>query len=143
MRTFITERLPMAVTKSCAALDSITATAWNIAKNTEDDRVKLNALTLVKETEKDKIDIVSNVNLVDQIVSETDQRQQTQQDPAQLVGQGSEEDLPQLGESENNLLQPVVVSSEELDTDSPEEEEDPAPVTRARAIPVDDSGDRD
>lgn len=73
---FITERLPMAVTKSCTALDNITSTAWNLAKNSDDDRVKLQALTLIKETEKDKIDIVSNVNIVDQIVSETENRQQ-------------------------------------------------------------------
>jgi hypothetical protein len=66
----------MAVTKSCTALDNITSTAWNLAKNSDDDRVKLQALTLIKETEKDKIDIVSNVNIVDQIVSETENRQQ-------------------------------------------------------------------
>jgi hypothetical protein len=67
MHDFITERLPMAVTKSCTALDSITSTAWDLARNTDDDRIRLQALTLIKETEKDKIDIVSNVNIVDQI----------------------------------------------------------------------------
>jgi hypothetical protein len=66
----------MAVTKSCTALDNITSKAGNLAKNSDDDRVKLQALTLIKETEKDKIDIVSNVNIVDQIVSETENRQQ-------------------------------------------------------------------
>jgi hypothetical protein len=68
----------MAVTKSCTALDSITSTAWDLARNTEDDRIRLQALTLIKETEKDKIDIVSNVNIVDQIVSEQEKQQQQQ-----------------------------------------------------------------
>jgi hypothetical protein len=80
MKEFVTERLPMAVTKSCTALDSITAKAWELARDTDDDRIRLQALTLIKETEKDKIDIVSNVNIVDQILSETEQRQQGQQD---------------------------------------------------------------
>jgi len=64
------------VTKSSTALDSITAKAWELARDTDDDRIRLQALTLIKETEKDKIDIVSNVNIVDQIVTQTEQRQQ-------------------------------------------------------------------
>jgi len=97
MKEFVTERLPMAVVKSCTALDSVTSTAWELAKSTDDDRIRLQALTLIKETEKDKIDIVSNVNIVDQIVTQTEQRQQAQRDTAlQPVGEPEAEDLLQL-----------------------------------------------
>ena len=95
MKEFVTERLPMAITKSCTALDSITARAWELARDTEDDRIRLQALTLIKETEKDKIDIVSNVNIVDQIITQTEQRQQAQQDPYHefmVRGEGEKED---------------------------------------------------
>src|SRR5215207_7513409 len=85
------------VTKSSTALDSITAKAWELARDTDDDRIRLQALTLIKETEKDKIDIVSNVNIVDQIVTQTEQRQQAQRDTAlQPVGEPEAEDLLQL-----------------------------------------------
>jgi len=126
MHDFITERLPMAVSKSCAALDSITATAWNIAKNTDDDRVKLNALTLIKETEKDKIDIVSNVNLVDQVIDAAEQKQRV-----------AIPTIPTPSEEEEQAIADEYIR----DTKYSEKEEDSAPVTRARAIPVDDPGE--
>jgi glycyl-tRNA synthetase beta subunit len=109
MHEFITERLPMAVAKSCTALDSITSTAWDLARNTDDDRIRLQALTLIKETEKDKIDIVSNVNIVDQIVSEQEKQQQQQNDSVlQLVGELKEEEA-----EENGLVQPVGEGGED------------------------------
>jgi len=68
LKTFITERLPTAIAKTCTSLDIITQKAWETVANAErdrDEKTKLQALNLIKETEADKLEVVSNVNIVD------------------------------------------------------------------------------
>jgi hypothetical protein len=76
MKQFMTEKLPVTVTKAFAALDLISAKAWDTANTTRDERVRIQALSLVKETEKDKIDTVSNLDVVDKIISITEKKQE-------------------------------------------------------------------
>ena len=132
MNTFITERLPMAVTKSCNALDNITTAAWHLARNTNDDSIRIKALNLIKDTEHEKLEIVSNVNIVDQIITQTEQRQQ-----AQPVCSSNDEHIEEpnieVCSNEQRLTEETSVCSNEQKLD----EEESAPATRARAIPID------
>jgi orotate phosphoribosyltransferase-like protein len=79
IKQFLTEKLPVTVTKAFAALDLISARAWDTANTTRDEKVRIQALSLVKETEKDKIDIVSNVDVVDKIISITEAKKEQEQ----------------------------------------------------------------
>jgi DNA-binding transcriptional regulator LsrR (DeoR family) len=68
LRTFISERLPEEVDKAFTSFDSIIKRAWQTADSTEDDKVRLQALNLVKETFAAKMDLCSNVDIVNHVI---------------------------------------------------------------------------
>jgi hypothetical protein len=65
---FINERLPEEVDKAFTSYDSIIKTAWQTANNTEDDKVRLQALNLVKETFAAKMDLCSNADIINHVI---------------------------------------------------------------------------
>lgn len=93
LKSFITERLPTAIAKTCTSLDLITQKAWETVANAErnhDEKIKLQALSLIKETEADKIEIVSNVYIVDQLISTVEEKEKQKQ-PLRFVEREEEE----------------------------------------------------
>jgi predicted transcriptional regulator len=67
MQSFITELLPNSIKKTLVSLNLITLEAWNMVDNSHDDNTKLQALKLIKDTEADKIGIVSNVDIINKL----------------------------------------------------------------------------
>ena len=65
MKRYIDERLPEEYEKCLVGLNAITKEAWNTAANTEDKREKIQALLLAKECYSMKLDLLTNVTVVD------------------------------------------------------------------------------
>ena len=76
MQQFITELLPNSIKKTLVSLNLITLEAWDMVEKTHDDNTKLQALKLIKETEADKIGIVSNVDIVNKVITQIEQIRQ-------------------------------------------------------------------
>ena len=55
---YIDERLPEEYEKCLVGLNAITREAWNTAQNTEDKREKIQALSLAKESQSMKLDLL-------------------------------------------------------------------------------------
>jgi hypothetical protein len=67
-RTKKNERLPEEYEKCLVRLNAITKEAWNTAANTEDKREKIQALSLAKECYSMKLDLLTNVTVVDDAI---------------------------------------------------------------------------
>ena len=65
MKRYIDERLPEEYEKCLVGLNAITKEAWNTAHNTEDKKEKIQALLLAKECYSMKLDLLTNVTVVD------------------------------------------------------------------------------
>ena len=96
--TFINERLPEEVDKAFTSFDSIIKRAWHTANNTEDDKVLLKALNLVKETFAAKMDLCSNVDIVNHVIGMA-------RDQSRLAGaeQGQKQEQEQEEEQESSV----------------------------------------
>jgi DNA-binding MarR family transcriptional regulator len=60
IKKYIDERLPEEYEKCLVGLTAITREAWNTASNTEDEREKIQALSLAKECYSMKLDLLTN-----------------------------------------------------------------------------------
>jgi DNA-binding MarR family transcriptional regulator len=60
IKRYIDERLPEEYEKCLVGLTAITREAWNTASNTEDEREKIQALSLAKECYSMKLDLLTN-----------------------------------------------------------------------------------
>jgi hypothetical protein len=65
IKKYIDERLPEEYEKCLVGLDAITKEAWNTANNTEDNREKIQALSLAKESYSMKFDLLTSATVVD------------------------------------------------------------------------------
>jgi Trp operon repressor len=68
IKRYIDERLPEEYEKCMVGLTAITKEAWNTAQNTEDNREKIQALSLVKECYSMKLDLLTNAAVVDDAI---------------------------------------------------------------------------
>src|ERR671936_727614 len=68
IKRYIDERLPEEYEKCLVGLTAITKEAWNTAQNTEDKREKIQALSLAKECYSMKLDLLTNVTVVDDAI---------------------------------------------------------------------------
>ena len=68
MKRYIDERLPEEYEKCLVGLNAITKEAWNTAHNTEDKKEKIQALLLAKEYYSMKLDLLTNVTVVDDAI---------------------------------------------------------------------------
>ena len=64
----IDERLPEEYEKCLVGLNAITKEAWKIEQTTEDNREKLQALSLAKECYCMKMDLLTNATVVDDAI---------------------------------------------------------------------------
>jgi predicted transcriptional regulator len=65
IKKYIDERLPQEYEKCLVGLNAITKEAWTTAKNTEDKREKIQALSLAKECYSMKLELLTNATVVD------------------------------------------------------------------------------
>jgi hypothetical protein len=76
MKTFVTELLPETIVTTVATLRLVTKTAWNLVNSTEDKRVIVPALNLIRECAKDRLNILADVNIVDKIVATVEEKKE-------------------------------------------------------------------
>ena len=65
IKRYIEERLPEEYEKGLVGLTAILREAWNTSQQTEDKREKIQALALAKECYSMKLDLLTNVTVVD------------------------------------------------------------------------------
>jgi hypothetical protein len=68
IKTYIDERLPEEYEKCLVGLNAITKEAWNTAQSTEDNREKIQALSLAKKCYSMKLDLLTNATVVDDAI---------------------------------------------------------------------------
>src|SRR5919198_1042423 len=68
IKRYIDERLPEEYEKCLVGLNAITKEAWNTAEQTEDRREKIQALSLAKEGYSMKLELLTNVTVVDDAI---------------------------------------------------------------------------
>ncbi|MFL6315308.1 MAG: hypothetical protein ACJ73C_01030, partial [Nitrososphaeraceae archaeon] len=65
IKRYIDERLPEEYEKCLVGLTAITKEAWNTSQQTEDQREKIQALSLAKECYSMKLELLTNATVVD------------------------------------------------------------------------------
>ncbi|MFL6432924.1 MAG: hypothetical protein ACJ71O_04210 [Nitrososphaeraceae archaeon] len=68
IKRYIDERLPEEYEKYLVGLTAITKEAWDTAQTTEDNREKIQALSLAKECYSMKLDLLTNATVVDDAI---------------------------------------------------------------------------
>ncbi|MFL6425011.1 MAG: hypothetical protein ACJ71R_15655 [Nitrososphaeraceae archaeon] len=68
IKRYIDERLPEEYEKCLIGLTTITKEAWDTAQTTEDNREKIQALSLAKECYSMKLDLLTNATVVDDAI---------------------------------------------------------------------------
>jgi len=120
IKEFVTSELPNTVARAKVTLDMITQKLWATVAQAErdrDEKIKMQALAAIQSAEMQKIEIVSNTGIVDSVITAAEQRQQEHSS----IQNGH---LAKLKEEE-------------------ETEVDESTSDNNKAIPIDDSGDRE
>jgi predicted transcriptional regulator len=68
IKRYIDERLPEEYEKCLVGLTAITKEAWNTAQHVEDNREKIQALSLAKDCYLMKLDLLTNATVVDDTI---------------------------------------------------------------------------
>jgi hypothetical protein len=68
IKRYIDERLPEEYEKCLVGLTAITKEAWNTSQQTEDQREKIQALSLAKECYSMKLELLTNATVVDDAI---------------------------------------------------------------------------
>ncbi len=68
IKKYIDERLPEEYEKCLVGLNAITKEAWNTSQQTEDNREKIQALSLAKECYSMKLELLTNASVVDDAI---------------------------------------------------------------------------
>ena len=74
IKRYIDERLPEEYEKCIVGLNAITKEAWNTSANTEDNREKIQALSLAKECYSMKLDLLTNAAVIDDAIKFVSQK---------------------------------------------------------------------
>jgi hypothetical protein len=95
IKRYIDERLPEEYEKCLVGVTSILKEAWNTATTTEDKREKIQALSLAKECYSMKLDLLTNVTVVDDAIrfvsSSNNQKEEGQQQQRQISSEEQEQ----------------------------------------------------
>jgi transposase len=89
IKEYVTEHLPEQYQVCLSALDTILKHAFDILQTTDDNREKLQAMELFKDTHLVKLELLSNATTIDSALHyiRTKQQQQQQQEEKQKKGQ--------------------------------------------------------
>ncbi len=68
IKNYINERLPEEYEKCLVGITSIMKEAWNTSEGTEDNREKIQALSLAKDCYSMKLDLLANATIVDDVI---------------------------------------------------------------------------
>jgi hypothetical protein len=68
IKKYVDERLPEEYEKSLVGITSILKEAWSIAANTENEREKIQALSLAKDCYSMKLELLTNATVVDDAI---------------------------------------------------------------------------
>ena len=68
IKGYVDEKLPEEYEKCLTGLNSILKETWNISHNTHDNREKIQALSLAKECYSMRLDLLTNVNVVNDVI---------------------------------------------------------------------------
>jgi hypothetical protein len=100
IKRYIDERLPEEYEKCLVGLNAITKEAWNTAKQTEDKREKIQALSLAKECYYMKLELLTNATVVDDAIRFV--LSQQSKDKEKLKSSSSDEDDKESNEPDYN-----------------------------------------
>jgi predicted transcriptional regulator len=106
IKRYINERLPEEYEKCLIGLNAITKEAWNTAQNTEDNREKIQALSLAKECYSMKLDLLTNATVVDdaiRFVSQKSNEKSKSSDSRRSGDDIEESNEPDYDEDKNQL----------------------------------------
>jgi hypothetical protein len=84
----------MEVNQAFASYDDITRVAWNTVNNTRDEKTKIQALHLIKETRDSRIELISNVPIATKVMDMARQKS-IEQEPAQELQESMEQEQEQ------------------------------------------------
>lgn len=82
IKVYLDEILPHEFEKAIKALEEVQKEAWLISSNAEDQKLKLQALTLAKDATVQKVDLLTNTETIDNAVSFVKDAQRKMEDPA-------------------------------------------------------------
>jgi hypothetical protein len=68
IKNYINERLPEEYEKCLVGITSIMKEAWNTSEGTEDNREKIQALSLAKDCYSMKLELLTNATIVDDVI---------------------------------------------------------------------------
>ena len=68
IKNYINERLPEEYEKCLVGITSIMKEAWNTSEETEDNREKIQALSLAKDCYSMKLELLTNATVVDDVI---------------------------------------------------------------------------
>jgi hypothetical protein len=117
IRLYINERLPEEYNKCLLGLNSILKESWTLSYKTDDTREKIQALSLAKQCYDAKLDLLTNVDVVEDVIK--------------FIDKGKPKPASNNGQTVEPLTQQEAdLSSESKDPDSTneeleQEEEDP------------------
>jgi predicted transcriptional regulator len=96
IKKYIDEWLPEEYEKCMVGLTAITKEAWNTSQQTEDKREKIQALSLAKDCYSMKLDLLTNVTVIDDAIrfvsSSNYQKEEGQQRQQQISSEKQEEE---------------------------------------------------
>src|SRR5919202_4111620 len=81
IKEYVTEHLPEQYQVCLSALDTIIKRAFDISETSHDNREKLQAMELFKDTHLVKLDLLSNATTIDNALNYIRSKQQQQQQP--------------------------------------------------------------
>ena len=91
LKSYIEEKLPSEFEASNVGLTAILKEAWNVAQTTEDNREKIQALSLCKDVYSSRVDLLTNMNVIDDVIKFVGNRKYKQGEEEQEQEQGNEE----------------------------------------------------
>jgi len=68
IKEYVDEKLPEEYEKCLTGLNSILRETWNISQNTPDNKEKIQALSLAKECYSMRLDLLTNVNVINDVI---------------------------------------------------------------------------
>ena len=97
IKEYVTEHLPEQYQICLTALDSIIKHAFEILQNSHDNREKLQAMELFKDTHLFKLELLSNATTIDSALNYIIDKQQQQQSQQQATSSTTNSDQPVTG----------------------------------------------
>jgi hypothetical protein len=102
IKKYIDERLPEEYEKCLVGLTAITKEAWDTAQNTDDNREKIQALSLAKECYSMKLELLTNATVVDDAIRFVSSKTNTNLKPS-IEGDKEKSNEPEYDEDKDQL----------------------------------------